>query len=239
MKLSNMGRAQWWAAAAIAALGVAVIGFAQAQEPAKAAKAAKYIGAMKCKNCHASPDVGNQFDSWQKSGHAKAFETLASEAAKKYAAAKGIADPQKDDKCLKCHVTALGIPAAQVDKKFDQKLGVQCESCHGAGSDHMAARLKAAGEEAEGAPKSFKQVGSGEIVAEPGVAVCLSCHNSESPSFKSFCFAKSEAKIRHLHPLKPRTEEQKKALEAKGCDDNCKCTDGCPAKTCGACPEDK
>ena len=241
MKLSNLGRAQWWAAAAIAVLGAAVIALApgtQASQPVQG-KPNQFIGAMKCKNCHASAEVGNQFEVWQKMDHAKAFETLASDAAKKIAAEKGIADAQKDEKCLKCHVTAFGVPADQIAKGFDQKYGVQCEACHGPGQAHMKARLAAAAAEPEGAPKTYKAVPETEIVTTPTMQVCLGCHNSGSPTFKSFCFNSYAAKTRHLHPMKPRTDEQKKALEAKGCGDNCKCTDGCPKNTCGSCPEDK
>lgn len=227
MKLSKLGRAQWWAAAAIAVLGVTVIALSpgsQAAQPTQA-KANQYIGVMKCKNCHASAEVGNQFEAWSKMKHSKAFEALASEAAKKIATEKGIADPQKDDKCLKCHVTAFGVPADQIAKGFDQKYGIQCESCHGPGQAHSKARMKAAGEEPEGAPKTFKQVPADEIVLAPDAKVCLACHNAESPTFKPpFCFNKATFEVRHLHPGKPRTAEEKKKLtEAQPCPDTCTC----------------
>lgn len=207
-------------------------------EPA-VAKANRYVGAAKCKNCHSSPESGNQFDAWQKMDHAKAFDVLASDEAKKIAAEKGIADPQKDDKCVKCHVTAFGVPAEEIAKGFDPKKGVQCETCHGPGESHMKARLAAAATEEEGAAKTYKALPEGEIIVAPDAKTCLGCHNSESPTFKSFCFPAYSAKTRHVNPLKPRSEDEKKALEAKGCGEGCKCTDGCPERTCGACPEDK
>ncbi len=241
MKPMSIVRAKYFSSAllALCAVLIGLAAMSPSSEAAQDKKPNRYIGVMKCKNCHAAAEVGNQIEVWQKMDHAKAFTTLASDEAKKIAAEKGIADPQKDDKCVKCHVTAFGVAPELIAKGFDQKYGVQCESCHGPGEAHMKARLAAAAAEPEGAPKTYKQLGEGELITAPDVKVCLTCHNSESPSFKSFCFNKSEAKVRHLHPMKPRTEEQKKALDKKACDDKCKCTDGCPANTCGACPEDK
>ena len=40
-------------------------------------------------------------------------------------------DPQKADACLKCHVTAHGVAAAQKDPTFTIDDGVGCEACHG------------------------------------------------------------------------------------------------------------
>jgi hypothetical protein len=64
----------------------------------------KYIGNTKCKMCHNSPAKGAMWDVWSKTKHATAFATLANEESKKIAKEKGIADPQKDAKCLICHV---------------------------------------------------------------------------------------------------------------------------------------
>ena len=71
---------------------------ALAADPAHA-----YVGAEKCKMCHNTPAKGAQFTKWTESKHSKAFQTLAGEEAKKIAAAKGIADPQKAAECLRCH----------------------------------------------------------------------------------------------------------------------------------------
>jgi hypothetical protein len=224
------------ALAAVAALGFNAVP-SSAAEPQ--AKVNKYVGAQKCKNCHSSAEAGDQYGVWQKMDHAKAFEVLGSEEAKKIASEKGIADPQKDEQCVKCHVTAFGVPAEQIAKGFDPKLGVQCETCHGPGEQHMKARLAAAAAEPEGAPKTYVKIPDGELVASPPVQKCLECHNSGSPTFKAFCYPAAVHKTRHANPLKPRTDEEKKALEFKGCGDGCKCTDGCPQRTCGECPEDR
>ena len=76
-----------------------------------------YIGAKRCASCHFEP-----FMSWKKTKHAQAFEDLTA----KY---------QKDEKCLKCHTTALGEPTGYKDGELTLA-GVTCETCHGPGSKH-------------------------------------------------------------------------------------------------------
>lgn len=62
--------------------------------------------------CHMTPKSGAAYKILQGTAHAKVFATLASPAAKEIAQKKGIADPQKDEKCVKCHDTAFGVAAA-------------------------------------------------------------------------------------------------------------------------------
>ena len=73
--------------------------------------------------------------------HAKAFETLATDKAKKWGAEAGVDDPQTDEKCIKCHTTAYGVPDEMVSRKFDRTAGVQCEACHGAGKDYRKKKI--------------------------------------------------------------------------------------------------
>lgn len=191
-----------------------------ASDPAPRVADNKYIGASKCKSCHSSAEVGDQYGHWKGTLHARAFEVLATEEAKKLGAEKGIADPQKDDACVKCHVTAFQVPADQIKKGFEIKDGVQCETCHGPGEAHLKARFAAA---ASGeAPAGPVQIPAGEIIASPDEKVCLTCHNAESPSYKPFCFHEFSAKNRHLNPKKERTTME---LGACSCP---KCANGCP-----------
>jgi len=225
MKQARIGRASWWIAGALALAGVAVAVLApegSAAEPAQA-KVNKYIGAAKCKNCHASDETGNQHAAWSKMEHAKAFEALASEEARKFAAERGIADAQKDEKCLKCHTTGFGAPPEAFDKKFDLKLGVQCETCHGPGEAHMKARMAAAMSE----DPAKKLLGEGEIIGTPERKLCITCHNTESPTYQPFCYFKRLEETRHLNPKKQRSEAEQKALAQK-----CGCADKCPTAEC-------
>jgi Cytochrome c554 and c-prime len=210
---------------------VAAQGDKDAGKVPKAATANHYIGAEKCKYCHAS-ETKTQYAGWQKTDHAKAFETLGTDAAKKFAKEKGIDDPQKSDKCLKCHETAFGVAADLIKKGFDPKAGVQCESCHGPGEQHMKARMAAAAK--SDAPKAdeYHPVPEGEIVVQVDQKTCLGCHNSESPTFKPFCYYERTAKIGHLDSRKPHPDAM-----TCGCG-KCECKDGCK-EGCGVAAKDK
>lgn len=227
-------RASVSALAAAAALVVAVLCATPTAEASQGAKKVnRYIGAQKCKTCHASKDTGNQHEALSQMKHAKAFATLAGDEAKKLAKEKGIEDPQKADACVKCHVTAFGVPEAEIAKGFDKTIGVQCESCHGPGDLHVKARMAAAANEDPDAPKVYKGLPAGEIVVNPEMSVCTSCHNKESPSYKPFCHCKMKLEIRHLNPKRERTDAEKAALVACSCKDDCACkADCCKTASC-------
>jgi hypothetical protein len=132
----------------------------------------KFTGYKKCKTCHVKPAIGNQYDSWLESKHAKTFATLATEKAKKWATEAGVDDPQTDDRCVKCHSTAHGVPDGMVSKKFDRTAGVQCEACHGAGKDYRKKSVMVD-------PDKSRAKG----LVEQTAAVCTTCHNDESPAW--------------------------------------------------------
>jgi hypothetical protein len=199
-------------------------------------KVNRYIGAQKCKTCHASKEAGDQFGALQKMKHAHAWEALASDTAKAQAKEKAIEDPQKADACVKCHVTAFGVPEKEIAKGFDKTIGVQCESCHGPGDLHMKARLAAAASEEPDAPKVYKGIPEGEMIVSPPMETCLACHNKESPNFKPFCFCKAKLEIRHLNPLRQRTDAEKAALAKCPCPEACDCHKDC-CKDGKACAE--
>jgi len=148
-----------------------------------------YVGAGKCKMCHNSPAKGAQFTKWTESSHSKAYATLASEEAKKIASEKGIADPQKADECLSCHVTGHGADAAMLTDKYNVEDGVGCESCHGPGGDYWKMTVMKVKDDA---------VAAGLVL--PTEATCKGCHNEKSPTFKGFDFAAASAKIAHPNP---------------------------------------
>jgi hypothetical protein len=174
-----------------------------------------YVGAEKCKNCHSSPKKGDPFGKWNESLHSKAFTALASDDAKKLGATKNVAEPQKAAECLKCHVTAFELPATVKGKKFDPSMGVQCETCHGPGSKHVDARLKA--EEAE--DDKIVEIPKEEIIAKPTSETCRKCHNKESPNYKPFAFNKFLKQIAHLDPRKKRPADYLDTLPAEPTDD--------------------
>lgn len=146
----------------------------------------KYVGAAKCKMCHMTK--GKQYPTWSESKHAKAFETLKTEAAKKIAAEKGIADPSTDAKCLKCHTTAASTDPA-LNGGIKNEEGVSCESCHGPGSTYKAPAIMRSRE---------ASLANGLII--PDEKLCIKCHNAESPTYKEFNYATFNAKIIHMNP---------------------------------------
>lgn len=186
------------------------------QDKAAAPAANKYIGAEKCKNCHSAQASGDQYGHWQAAGHSKAFEVLASDAAKAAAKERGVEDAQKSETCMKCHVTAFGAPPEALKKGFEPRSGVQCESCHGPGETHMKARFAAAA--SAGAEVGARQeLPAGEIVAKVEMKTCLTCHNEESPTFKPFCFKERWAKIGHFDPRKKRPADYQVDCDCPKC----------------------
>ncbi len=177
-------------------------------------KGNKFIGAEKCKNCHEAKSKGSQYSTWKAMKHAKAFETLGSEEAKKTAKEKGVDDPTTSEKCLKCHQTAFGEPAERIAAGFDPKAGIQCESCHGPGGNHLKARMAAADEDEDSG--ELATIPDTEIIKVPKEDTCKKCHNEESPNYKPFCFKFFEEKVRHFDPRKKRTEAELKALKCGG-----------------------
>ncbi len=139
----------------------------------------KYMGVAKCKSCHSSEKRGNQYGQWEKTKHARAYEVLATEEAKKLAQKEGIEDPQNAPKCLKCHVTAFGVAKEELDSKFDIKMGVQCETCHGAAQKHVRNRLMDEDED----DKSLHEKAKKEMPL-PSRDMCRKCHNEESATIE-------------------------------------------------------
>lgn len=150
----------------------------------------KYVGAAKCKMCHNAEDKGKQYAKWSESMHSKAFETLKGEEALKIGKTKGIADPSKDPKCLKCHSTASSVAANLLDGITVEE-GVSCESCHGPASAYKAMNVM----------KDINLAKSSGLII-PDEKVCVGCHNAESPSYKPFDFKTYVAKIAHKKPVK-------------------------------------
>lgn len=82
---------------------------------------AHFVGTAKCASCHEGA-----MTFWRKTVHAHAWTTLVQ------------GGKQADYKCVGCHVTGFGEVGGS-SLGFTRKLeAVQCESCHGPGSLHVA-----------------------------------------------------------------------------------------------------
>ncbi len=135
----------------------------------------EYIGAAKCKMCHNKAATGAQYKQWASTKHAKAMESL-------------VGDEKKDPSCLKCHSTA-GAVSEDLIATITVKEGVSCESCHGPGSGYKSKSVMQSRE---------KSMAKGLIM--PTEAVCLECHNEESPHYKGFNYEEYLEKVTHPIP---------------------------------------
>lgn len=135
----------------------------------------KYVGFAKCKACHMT-----EFKAWEATKHAKAMNSLKD-------------NEKKDSKCLACHTTGYGKAAAE-DAQLE---GVQCEACHGPGSDYKSPSIKNKAKWKENPEAQKKLAQDAGLMLTPSKEICESCHNKNSPTFKGFDYAKDLPKVKH------------------------------------------
>jgi len=138
------------------------------------AKEYNYVGHKKCKICHKT-----EHDSWMETVHAKAWDALKPE-------------EQKKAECIGCHSTGK-------DKAGELLTGVQCEACHGPGSEYKSQKIM-----------KDKELAMKSGLMEPTAEVCVTCHNEKSPTFKGFEFAKAVKDPKAIHAHKEMKEKKGK-----------------------------
>jgi YVTN family beta-propeller protein len=125
-----------------------------------------YVGVKVCASCHQGKGMGHQFSKWLASGPARAYAVLAEPEAKKIAELSGIPrEPQESPMCLGCHATGAHVEAWEKDETFFAEEGVQCEKCHGPGSEYMDTAIMMNREAAEKAGLMM-----------PTASDCMGCH---------------------------------------------------------------
>jgi YVTN family beta-propeller protein len=125
-----------------------------------------YVGARVCGACHEGPGMGHQYSRWLLSKHSRAYAALALPEAKAMAALSGIpGEPLVSPVCLGCHATASESETWERDPTFVLEDGVQCEKCHGPGSEYMAEEVMRDREAAIAAGLRY-----------PSVRECELCH---------------------------------------------------------------
>ncbi len=149
----------------------------------------EYVGVAKCKTCHGKEEIGDQVAVWMDGPHANALDSLATGLADEWAAEAGVDDPTTDEACVRCHTTASGVSDDLKGSKFSHDEGVTCEACHGAGKDYRKKKIMVDHDAA---------VRAGLV--EMSEAVCVTCHNSDSPAFDGFDYARALKKIAHPVP---------------------------------------
>lgn len=157
----------------------------------------KYIGMEKCASvCHTGDLKGRQYEIWKASKHSQAYKDLKTDAADSIASSKGYNTAAAETpECVRCHVLGKDIIQSELEPTFDKTQGVQCESCHGAGSDYRMLLIM---------KDKQKAISNGLMVHDLVDYFCKNCHNEESPTFKSFNFYKAWEEIEHSDPNIPR-----------------------------------
>ncbi len=126
---------------------------------AAGALAGDWLGARECRTCHEA-----QYAQWQKTPHARAHELLSE-------------SESRDPRCTSCHSTAAA----------DGLVGVQCESCHGAGRHYWPEPVMRDVELA----KAVGLTGGGDATT------CRRCHREDAPRVTPFDLAAALEKVRH------------------------------------------
>jgi len=125
-----------------------------------------YVGKRACAACHDGAGMGYQCSVWQQSKHARAYAVLAQPQAKAIAELSGIPqEPQESPMCLGCHATGAHAEDWEKDETFHVEDGVQCEHCHGPGSEYMTETVMRDRERAVAAGLNM-----------PAARDCLICH---------------------------------------------------------------
>lgn len=180
--MRSHSRQSWIVVAAAGLLAFTLHGSATSDDE----KLPRYVGVEHCSKCHDSDATGKQVAAWRDGPHARAWETLGTEAAAAIAKKAGVMDAQTSAECLRCHTTGAGLSKGRFTSSFESTDGVQCESCHGPGEfyakiEHMIMNAKA------------RELG----LTDPTPATCKRCHNEESPTYKGFDYRTAVKKIRH------------------------------------------
>lgn len=155
---------------------------ARAQDVAKNV----HLGVTSCagSTCHGSVEpwpksnvLQNEYVTWQRQDrHAKAYEALLGDLAKRIARNLGLEAAQSADVCLDCH--ADNVPKTERGATFQLSDGVGCEVCHGGSVGWIGVHLSRQGHQAN--------VAAGMYPTDDPVArarLCLSCHLGDERKF--------------------------------------------------------
>ncbi len=128
-----------------------------------------YVGARACATCHDGPGMGHQFSKWLLTKHSRAYSVLSKPEAREIARLSGVPqEPQESPVCLGCHATAADTEEWEREPGFFIQDGVQCEKCHGPGSEYMDPEVM-----------SNRQAAMQAGLRMPTRDLCMVCHNEK------------------------------------------------------------
>src|SRR5262249_44242523 len=143
------------------------------------------IGIDQCMQCHgkAQPQADqhvnlNEGYIWlNRDKHRNAFTVLAQPWAQKVGKNLGMADPQKEERCLVCHAP---LATAGLDRALFEK-GVQCEACHGPAKDWLGQHISAGAKHEDNVKAGMTDLKDPSKRAD----MCLTCHLGDEANKKS------------------------------------------------------
>lgn len=170
----------------------------------------RFLGVEVCANCHTGQQGGNQVDPWQMTDHATAYDSIS-------------AFVQQTARCLACHTTGWDTTQVNLGEdefvsieppytgnfnvtitdsaEFFKRRNVQCESCHGPSSEHVA--------------KIFVD-GTAPPRDAALAETCGECHQDEHHPFIEE-WSESEHATSHSHPVPFLQSRFRNSPECSGC----------------------
>lgn len=154
------------------------------------ASEAKFVGVAACR-CHMKEDLGNQYRSWIGSKHMRSYVMLAGPYGRTIMENMGVSGyAQETEICFTCHAPRPDTSCAEQTFRFEE--GIQCETCHGPGSLHVAKMMTMGGEKP--LESGFRKLSKDD---------CMRCHapkasHEDLPThLRSFDLDKAWKKIAH------------------------------------------
>ncbi|MEO7994441.1 MAG: multiheme c-type cytochrome [bacterium] len=134
-------------------------------EPRMADAQRGFGGSIYCQECH-----GAIYSGWLKTRHNQALQTLVAK------------NEEHNPGCLECHTVGYGEPDGYAAKRETYILAnVQCESCHGAGAEHMMLATKWTHTELQTKPTDWLVPSP-----KPQADTCTKCHQEDQdPHWKN------------------------------------------------------
>ena len=169
-----------------------------------------YVGAATCARCHDSPTSGHQYSIWWRSAHARAYAALARPEARQIARLSGIPeDPWTAKMCLGCHATASDTEEWERMEGFHMEDGLQCEACHGPGSEYASAEIM-----------TDRKAAMERGLKMPDERTCMVCHRTKGShvavlNSPKFDYKKAWARIAHPRPTPERKDDPAAAAAAR------------------------
>ena len=149
----------------------------------------RHMGVATCASsvCHGSTTersggriLQNEYVTWwQQDPHARAYQTLLSDASRRMANKLGIGPAHEAPACLACHADA--VPEAQRGPRFQLSDGVGCEACHGGAERWLSSHTEKDATHEDNLRRGLTALPRIEVRA----AVCGACHVGDGERFAS------------------------------------------------------